>query len=171
MPPNLTLSRGAYSMHTRRSGERARRSFCFSPMVVSYILSGERGWRYRFRSTLGDDAFGLHASGSEGQTAEFRFFFAFAQYLFKGLGGERGNVYWRLSTLSGGALGMHATGSGGRVRTTFCVTPSTIPFFWCGGRGLGVLVAFYPRWSCFWYACQRIRKRARGGFAFRRLHC
>ena len=118
---------------------------------------------------LGGDAFGMHASGSGGQVRGISAF-ELAQYWFEGLGGERGKGYWRLSTFSGGAFGMHAIGSGGRMLMTICFTPLTIPFFWCEGRLLEVLMAPYPRRRLFWHACQRIEKRARGSFVLLRFH-
>ena len=67
VPPTFTLSGGAYSVHARRSGTRARQRFCFSLMVIPSFLSEGQGWHYQCRSILGGDAFGMHTSGPGGQ--------------------------------------------------------------------------------------------------------
>ena len=111
------------------------------PLLWPLHLSctGGRGWRYRCRSILGSDAFGIHASRAEGQAREFSFFCA-CVVLIKRLGGEMVNGCWWLSILIGGTFDMQATGSERRVRLTVCFMPLVIPFFWCEGLN----------WACRW---------------------
>ena len=80
-PVTLTLSGGAYGAHARRSESTAHRRFYIAPLVVASFLQGDGGWRYRCRSILGSDAFGMHASRAEGQTREFSFFCACAVFV------------------------------------------------------------------------------------------
>ena len=77
----------------------ARRTFCFAPLIVQFVMAGGGGWGFRWLFTVGGGGFRCMSARRESERTGYIVFFAVLLFSFRRLGGGGG-----VSVLSAAAL-------------------------------------------------------------------
>ena len=145
----LSMSGGAFGMHTSETRGRARGTFWggFHRLIFSEWVGEERG----LPVALCSQRWRIWYVCQRGGRASTRDLLGGASTIQSSRSGWMGG-----SILSGGTFGIHLSGAAGRARqTSFIFCTPIVQLYWrvlCGER---VMVALYFWRRCFWHAHQR----------------